>query len=148
MPHHDQFNIDVEQFAGETVLLQQHYRNVHSGPKIYEGVVSEDGETIHVTRDKHGVLQSELDTAEIMVGCSVYDGAVFALYNPETYRAVERWCMKFDTVPNIDSVTPKSELPEPSHTPVTPVESKGYLARFKQAIKELFSNFTPILPVV
>lgn len=114
-----QNEVDVTQYANETVLIQTAIVGVMNTPQILEGEVSSTGKTISVESDT--VKSRRLPTAKIMKGEAHYpsDGTrSFELYQKENFQNKQEANLAPGPRCGTNEVTNKSDLPEPTHTPI------------------------------
>ena len=112
-------SVDVSKYAGDTVRLSAHITRVMSTPTIFEGEVSDSGKTISA---EHPNLNEtyRLDTEKIMKGDPEFRGSVaIELYNPDRFQRIERANKAPGPQAGTDKVTPKKDLPKPTHEPVS-----------------------------
>ncbi len=111
--------IDVEQFANETVRLTCAITRVLNAPDILTGEVSGSGKTIAVEHPNREGKMYRLDTATIMAGESEFrDSRSFSLYTRKDFQNTQSANYGPGAQAGANGVSDAADLPEPTHTPV------------------------------
>lgn len=117
MSETDSANVNVEQYAGDTVRLTTAITGVLNAPEIVEGEVSGSGKTIAVTPPHREGKTLRLDTATIMAGDSEFrDSRSYTLYSREDFQSTQRANYGPGPQAGANGVTDGADLPEPTHT--------------------------------
>jgi hypothetical protein len=112
---HDE-NVELPQ--NEKIKLIKGISGVFHTPEIVEGKTSSTGKTIKVEHP-HKDKTYQLDTEQILTGgLEVRRATTFQLYTPEEYHRKQKSNKQPGPRSGVNETTPKSELPEPTHTPV------------------------------
>lgn len=112
-------DVNVEQFANETVRLTAAITRVMNAPDILTGEVSGSGKTIAVEHPNREGKTFRLETETIMNGDSEFrDSWSFSLYTREDFQNTQKANHGPGPQAGANGVTDAADLPEPTHTPV------------------------------
>jgi hypothetical protein len=101
----------------ERIKLIKGISGVFHTPEIIEGETSTTGKTIEVEDERGNTYR--LDTEAILnEDLQVRDATTFQLYTPEKYHRKQKANKNPGPRSGVNEATPKSDLPEPTHTPV------------------------------
>lgn len=104
--------------ANETVRLITGITRVMHTPRTFEAETSSSGKTISVTHPVHDETH-RLDAEKIFSGeCEYRDSTYYEIYTKERFQKRQRANKAPGPRSGTDEVTPKRELPEPTHRPL------------------------------
>jgi hypothetical protein len=116
----DPDQVNVEEYAGDTIRLETHILGVMNSPEIVEGKVSSTGKTIRATHPHNDEKAFRFDTATILAGEGEYrDSRTFSLYTYDTFQRTQRANLAPGPQAGANRVSDPEDLPNPTHEVVS-----------------------------